>query len=163
MKLPLRHLVHFACGASLVWLAAGCGNYSTQGAGDSFVGTWSCPSTFPVGAQVLSITASQDDSLSIDGELPDGGDTVSIFCQSDLWSYAGSTVTMQAGTSCLGGATGLEVITVSDFSLTASGNKLTVNAKETLGMPADAGADAAAANKSVVTQTVTFSGTCTKQ
>ncbi len=138
----------------------GCGSYSTRGAGDSFVGIWSCP-TLPVGARTLSISESLDDSLSVTGE----SDAGSLFCASDLWTYSGSTASMNSGTSCFGGATGLEVITVGSFALTVNGSSLTVNAKETLTSAADAGAQEAGAKSSgplATVQTVTIAGRCTK-
>jgi len=144
-----------------------CGNYSTQGAADPFVGMWSCP-TLPAGAQTLQINAYADNSLSVAGE----GDAGSLFCASDLWSYSGSTVSMKSGTSCLGGATGVEVLTVQSFSLTRNGSDLVVSGKETLTGPGDAGArdaggsDAAAKESSgppVDVATVTLSGTCVRE
>jgi hypothetical protein len=113
--------------AALAAIAAvtGCGSNSDRGAGDAFVGTWSCPQ-LPAGAQTLLIGEEQDNSLS----LSDDSDAGSFLCQSDLWTYSGSTATMKAGTSCLGGADGRSVITIQNFLLQRSGSSLIVNVTE---------------------------------
>ena len=144
-----------ALGGAVVAGLAACGSYSTSGAGNAFVGTWSCP-TLPAGARTLSISEFVDNSLSIAGE----SDAGSVFCASDLWSYAGSTASMQAGTSCFGGASGLEVITVASFSMTVNGSHLTLSGAETLVNAGDAGSADASAKPT--TQTLTLSGSCTK-
>lgn len=127
--------------------AAGCGSYSTRGAGDGFVGTWSCPA-LPAGVRALTITENADNSLTLAGETDAGG---SPFCQTDQWSYAGATASMKAGTSCLGGTSGSDLITVQSFLLATSGSSLVVSATETV----------VAADKT--SKTVTLLGSCKKQ
>jgi hypothetical protein len=123
----------------------GCGSYSDRGAGDSFVGTWSCPQ-LPAGSQTLQIGEYADNSLSLTDDSAAG----TIFCQSDLWTYAGSTASMKAGTSCLGGPDGRSVITIQNLLLQRSGNALILNATEAV----------QASDKSM--KTVTFVASCTK-
>jgi hypothetical protein len=134
---------------SLVGLAASvsaCGSNSSQGAGDAFVGTWSCP-TLPASMRTIVITESLDNSLTLTGPADAGSD----FCATDEWVYSGTTVTMQNQTSCLGGAGGTQVINVASFKMTVNGSSLIVNASETA-----SGADAG-------TQKLSISGTCKKQ
>jgi hypothetical protein len=140
------------CAAHLV----ACEN-TTAGAGNAFVGTWSCP-TLPAGARSIVISQNLDTSLNL-SPVGDGG--AGPFCATDEWTYSGSTVSMENGTSCLGGATGTEVIVVNNFSLTVNGNSLTVVGNETLssggeepdGMP----------TATFTKQTLSLSGTCTKE
>ena len=133
-----------------------CTNSSTTTAGNQFVGNWSCPASFAPIAPTLAISENLDGSLTITGE-GDGGGT---FCTSDLWTYSGATATMKSGTSCTGGPTAAEVITVNSFTMTVSGNKLTVSANETVASQdyeADGGFDGPP-TKSVLS----VSGVCTK-
>jgi hypothetical protein len=131
-----------------------CGSYSTRGAGDAFVGTWSCPS-LPAAAQTIVISENLDNSLTLTGESDAGSD----FCATDEWAYSGSTVTMQNGTSCLGGATGQEVVTVNSFKMTVNGSSLIINAAETV-VGSTATTDGGAVT---TTQNVSLIGTCKKQ
>ena len=125
---PRVHAVVFAfAAASLVASLSACGSNSTSGAGDAFVGTWSCPQ-LPAGSRTLQIAESADNSLSVSSD----SDAGSAFCQLDSWSYAGSTVSMKPGTSCLGGADGLAVITIQSFLLERQGSALILNATETV-------------------------------
>ncbi len=147
-SVELRWILGISLAGAAAACAFACGPYSTQGAGDGFVGTWSCPG-LPADARTIQIGAALDNSLV----LQSVGDAGTPFCGSDLWSYSGSTATMKSGTSCLGGTTGTQVITIQSFALTLNGSQLDVSAKETITVP-DGGA---------ATQTVTLSGACTKQ
>jgi hypothetical protein len=121
------------------------------------VGTWACPASFAPLAQTLVITENLDDSLTLSSGADGGGDT---FCASDLWYYSGTTVSMKAGTSCVG-PTGDEVVTVNSFKMTVTGNTLAVSANETV-VSQDVAVDGAPTGtptKSVLN----LLGACTKQ
>ena len=130
----------------LVACVSACGSYSSRGAGDAFVGTWSCP-TLPASMRTIVITENLDNSLTLTGPADAGSD----FCATDEWVYSGTTVTMQNQTSCLGGNASEQVITVKSFKMTVNGSSLIVNASETA-VGADSG-----------TQKLAISGTCKKQ
>jgi hypothetical protein len=132
------------------WCILACGSFSTQGAGNAFVGTWSCPS-LPVGDRYVSITENADNSLTLSVDTDGGGgDAGTPFCQSDSWTFSGATATMRAGTSCLD-VSGADVITVKSFVLTVNGNAMSVSASESV-----AGPGKTTANLALVS-------TCTKQ
>jgi hypothetical protein len=131
---------------SAVGCIVACGSYSTRGAGNAFVGSWSCPS-LPAGAQAFAITQSADDSLTLAAD----SDAGSPFCASDLWTYSGSSATMKPGTSCLGGAGGTQVLTFQSFVLTVTGSTMTVSGSESVGGPGK------------TSQSVTLSSSCKKQ
>ena len=132
--------------AGLVASMSACGSNSSQGAGDAFVGTWSCP-TLPASMRTIVIAQNLDNSLTLTGPADAGSD----FCATDEWVYSGTTVTMQNPTSCLGGNAGAQVITVKSFKMTVNGSSLIVNASET------------AAGEDSGTQKLSISGTCKKQ
>jgi hypothetical protein len=125
---PVRAVIFALALGGAAACMTGCGSNSTRGAGDGFVGTWYCPQ-LPAGSRTLQIGEDLDNSLWISGDADAGS---SSFCQSDSWSYAGSTVSMKSGTSCLGGADGLSVITIQSFILERQGSALLLNATETV-------------------------------
>lgn len=153
----------FSTGAFLLACAAAASvahcNTSTTNNGSKFVGTWSCPASLAPLSQTLVITENLDDSLTLGGES-DGG-SGGTFCATDLWTYSGSTATMKPGTSCTGGPSGAEVITVNSFTLSVSGGTLTVNANETVATQSTEadGSPVGAVTKSVLK----LSGSCTMQ
>jgi hypothetical protein len=143
-----RNVVRLVIASAALLSLAACGSYSTRGAGDGFVGTWSCP-TLPAAVQTIVITENLDNSLI----LTTSGDAGSDLCATDEWVYSGSTVTMQNETSCLGGITGDQLVTVKSFKMTVNGSTLIVNASETLSAP-----DAAAP-----VEKLSLVGTCKQQ
>jgi hypothetical protein len=146
--LKLAFATRLACAFALAYAAVSalaCGDYSTRGAGNAFVGTWVCPS-LPEAARTLEISENLDNSLTL-SVPPDAGEAP--LCPTDAWNFSGSTASMPAGTSCLGGPDGGEVVTVQSFSLTVNGSVLNVSAKETV-----AGVG--------TTSSVTLSGNCSK-
>jgi hypothetical protein len=142
-------------------LAAGaaslrCSNEITNN-GSQFVGIWSCPASLAAVSSSLVITENLDDSLTLASDTDAGG----LFCQTDSWNYTSSTASMNSGTSCTGGATGAEVITVKSFTLSLSGNKLDLSVDETVSSQAeeaDGGFSGPAINS-----TINVSGACTKE
>jgi hypothetical protein len=147
LKNPRARLASFALAA--IACVTACGSNSSRGAGDGFVGTWSCPQ-LPAGAQTLVIAEYADNSLSVASGDSDAG-SGSSFCDTDQWVYSGATASMKAGTSCLGGAGGTQVITVQSFLLALSGSALVVSASETV----------VSADKT--SKKVTLLGSCKKQ
>jgi hypothetical protein len=142
-------------------LAAGaaslrCSNEITDD-GSKFVGIWSCPASLAAVSSSLAITENLDDSLTLASDSDAGG----IFCQTDSWSYTSSTASMESGTSCTGGPTGAEVITINSFTLGLSGNKLDVSVNETVESQAEE-ADGGFGGPAITT-TINASGACTKE
>ena len=140
---PLAGAIALLSAATATFLA--CGDYSTRGAGNAFVGTWVCPS-LPEAEQTLEISENLDNSLTVSVPADAGGPSL---CSSDQWSFSGSTASMQAGTSCLAGPDGGEVVTIQGFALTVSGSSLKVSATETV--------------EGATTQKLILAGSCTKK